>query len=400
MYVMDDSLTREQPGRPKRFAVGTLDNQRAHTLGPITAGGSVKLDVSGSELLDLNEMTFGAATRSGAGPYQHAFKPGNATPSSATIERHDGAQIMRGTGYMVDTLTIAGSASGENTATYALFGSTYGPWGGPLTSLSQRTPTFLEGWQTRMWLSAFGTSSPPQNWIRDALIAWSVSIKNNLGRKYFARNSQDTAGLTTGELEITANLTLEGVSATAAAEFNNWVGQTFRQVRLEFVGPNGALTAGTAEVQTLTSTATGGTFLLTVFGLTTGTIAFNASAATIQTALDTLLGTGQVTVAGGPLNTTPVTLTFGGQLAQWNVPQVTADNTAATGGTVVPSTTTPGVSGAEYVTLDLPLAWSAMNLTGDNDGTRTYELQGNYVYDSALAAGIVLTCQTSRATTF
>jgi hypothetical protein len=41
-----------------------------------------------------------------------------------------------------------------------------------------------------------------------------------------------------------------------------------------------------------------------------------------------------------------------------------------------------------------------MNLTGDNDGTRTYELQGNYVYDSALAAGIVLTCQTSRATTF
>lgn len=104
--------------------------------------------------------------------------------------------------------------------------------------------------------------------------------------------------------------------------------------------------AGVDEVQTLTSTATGGTFTLTFEGQTTGAIAFNASAATIQTALEALsnVAAGDAVCAGGPLNTTPVTVTFRQALGRSDRTQMTADNSLATGGTVVPSTTTAGVA--------------------------------------------------------
>lgn len=110
--------------------------------------------------------------------------------------------------------------------------------------------------------------------------------------------------------------------------------------------------AGTDEVQTLTSTATGGTFKITFEGQQTGNIAFDASAATIQTALEALsnIEVGDVVCAGGPLNTTPVTITFRANLGRSNRTEVTIDNSLATGGTVVPSTTTAGVASEVTVT--------------------------------------------------
>lgn len=111
----------------------------------------------------------------------------------------------------------------------------------------------------------------------------------------------------------------------------------------------GVLSAGTAEVQTITITGapTGGTFTLTWMGDTTGPIAFDATAATVQGELldldgvddDDLAVTG---AAGGPW-----TVTFGAHLG--NVAQLTADGSGLTGG-VAPAvniaTTTPGVAPA------------------------------------------------------
>jgi hypothetical protein len=116
----------------------------------------------------------------------------------------------------------------------------------------------------------------------------------------------------------------------------------------------GAPVNGVDEVQSLASTATGGTFALTFTNPLTGVsaktapIAFNASAATIQAALRALsnMPTAGVVGAGGPLPTA-VTLTFAGDLSGIDVPIVVADNALATGGTAVPSTTTAGVSGTE-----------------------------------------------------
>jgi hypothetical protein len=117
------------------------------------------------------------------------------------------------------------------------------------------------------------------------------------------------------------------------------------------IGPFQA--AGTAEVQTVTpTTVTAGTFTLTIVNPVTGVsrttaaIAFNATAAVIQAALEALdnVDAGDILAAGGPINTTAVTLTFYGQFIG-NPAQMTVSNTGLTG-TLAVTTTTAGVAGA------------------------------------------------------
>lgn len=100
----------------------------------------------------------------------------------------------------------------------------------------------------------------------------------------------------------------------------------------------------TDEVQALAVDATGGTFTLTFSGQTTAAIAYNASAATLQTALENLsnIGVGDVTVAKPSAGNW--TITFGGALADTNVAQITTNAASLTGGasTAVITTTTGG----------------------------------------------------------
>lgn len=109
--------------------------------------------------------------------------------------------------------------------------------------------------------------------------------------------------------------------------------------------------AAASEVQTITITGapTGGTFTLTFDGQTTAAIAYNATAATVQTALEGLskIGAGNVAVTGGPLPGTALTVTFQGRLANTPLPQITATG-SFTGGTapaIATATTTEGVTG-------------------------------------------------------
>lgn len=117
------------------------------------------------------------------------------------------------------------------------------------------------------------------------------------------------------------------------------------------IGPFQA--AGTAEVQTVTpTTVTAGTFTLTVVNPVTGVsrttapIAWNATAAVVQAAIEALdnVDAGDIIAAGGPINTTPVTLTFYGQFIG-NPAQMTVNNTGLTG-TLAVTTSTAGVAGA------------------------------------------------------
>jgi hypothetical protein len=93
-----------------------------------------------------------------------------------------------------------------------------------------------------------------------------------------------------------------------------------------------------AEVQTATITGApaGGTFTLTYAGQTTAAIAYNATAAAVQTALEGLsnVSPGDVTVTGSAGG--PYTITFGGRLAG-DQPAITA-TASLTGGT------SPGVT--------------------------------------------------------
>lgn len=106
------------------------------------------------------------------------------------------------------------------------------------------------------------------------------------------------------------------------------------------------------EVQTITSTATGGTFKLRSGNypssyVETAAIARNASAATVQTALRAVLkGTTPVTCTGGALGTNPVVCTFGGSNAGLDVPLLQVVNVDLSGGTVTVAATTAPTQGA------------------------------------------------------
>lgn len=91
---------------------------------------------------------------------------------------------------------------------------------------------------------------------------------------------------------------------------------------------------GVNELQRVTLTnATGGTFKLTYAGQQTGAIAYNASAATIKTALEALsnIAVDDVVVTGGPANTTPVLVEFVANLAGAAQAVMVIDTSALTG---------------------------------------------------------------------
>jgi hypothetical protein len=119
---------------------------------------------------------------------------------------------------------------------------------------------------------------------------------------------------------------------------------------------NGAPNNGTSEVQTLTigGTPTGGTFQLEFGGQVTGDITWSATDATlvgnIDTALEALsnIGAGDVTCADSTLTNGigAVTITFGANLKNLDVPLIQVEENALTGDdpTLAVATTTPGVT--------------------------------------------------------
>lgn len=131
---------------------------------------------------------------------------------------------------------------------------------------------------------------------------------------------------------------------------------TFTDPDFYFGGPDGEPAADVAPDQpaclsetqqiAITGTPTGGTFTLTFDGQTTASIAYDAAAAAVQSALLALsnLAPGDVVATGGTLPGTPVQVAFGGAYAGTNVPVLTA-TASLTGGTtpaVVITTITEG----------------------------------------------------------
>mgnify|MGYP001560029233 CR=1 FL=1 len=135
--------------------------------------------------------------------------------------------------------------------------------------------------------------------------------------------------------------------------------ETFRDIPLVDLGEKaGASTLvvplydGTNEQQTITitGTPTGGTFTLTWDGKTTAGIAFNASAATVVSALEALsnIDVGDVSATGGARPGAAGVVTFQGRFAGINVPLMTGSAAGLTGGTPVLTitTSTPGGTGS------------------------------------------------------
>jgi hypothetical protein len=100
------------------------------------------------------------------------------------------------------------------------------------------------------------------------------------------------------------------------------------------------------KMVTITGAPTGGTFTLSFGGQTTAAIAYNATAADVRTALESLstIGANNIGTSGGPLPGTAVTVTFIGSLGGRDVTAMGATS-SLTGGTspaVTTATTTQG----------------------------------------------------------
>ena len=103
----------------------------------------------------------------------------------------------------------------------------------------------------------------------------------------------------------------------------------------------------TDEQQTVRATnATGGTFTLTFKGQTTAPLAYNATAAQVDAALEALstVGTDNVQTSGGPVNTANLNVFFRRSLQQADQEQVTANGSGLTGNspTIATATTQQG----------------------------------------------------------
>jgi hypothetical protein len=57
-------------------------------------------------------------------------------------------------------------------------------------------------------------------------------------------------------------------------------------------------------------------------------------------------------------------------------------------------------SDKKFVTVDLPGAWETVDLGGTDEGTRTYEMSLDYVYDVTNAFGLQIRAQNARATAY
>ncbi|MCP4415961.1 MAG: hypothetical protein GY805_05020 [Chloroflexi bacterium] len=296
MYFGPDSrLARERAARPHKFATASRDNVRALTLGSTEISGTVTMPLSASELIELLLMSIRADV---AGVLQTAaylwtFTPGTSL-NAATLEWDDGARVWEAGGCYVNSLKFSGNVREGATVEAEIFGMNLAAT--TLTAaLSDRTPDFIEGWETKMFVDNLG-ATPGTTQVTGTLINWEVEINNQLGRKYFAENTQDVGSITTGELEIKAKLMFEASNAAALTEFNNWDGVTERLVRLDF---------GNNEQ-----------------------------------------------IAG---------------------------------------------SEYKYVKLDIPGAWDAFDLGGSDEGTRTYDLGLQYIYDSTNAFGLQILAMNARS---
>ena len=159
-----------------------------------------------------------------------------------------------------------------------------------------------------------------------------------------------------------------------------------------------AAVVGTNEVQTITGggTISGGTYTITsaitgtrrggsglTFAGTTSALAYNATASDVQSAMDAILGVGNVVVTGGPVNTTALTFTFIGDLSATDVAALTyTSSLTGTSPTLTVATPTAGVVGriSSTVLIGFAAEYEAGSITNwpRNFGLAPLNLEGPF----------------------
>lgn len=240
-YWTDPSIMVTQPNKVHRAAVGRRDNVFAVTYGANQASGKLSSPMSAEEILEILSMGISGSPvittpATGVLTRLHTYKPGDT--ATATIEWFDGKRGWIGNGFKCDTVDIAGSIDGDNMISAGLFGADVVP-GTVTPNMSERDPTFIESWQTRLYVDAVGGTAGTTA-MPGTLVNWNVSIKNALSRVFTASNSKAADRVIAGELDVTAKLTFDadggpgGAATGPIDEFTNWTNAVPRMIRIEF----------------------------------------------------------------------------------------------------------------------------------------------------------------------
>lgn len=218
-----------------------------------------------------------------------------------------------------------------------------------------------------------------------------LNIRNET---FVAAENHEWLGSAHGTQEC-ESITLDG--AVFKAAFADGVVPSGVVVAKNVAGTKYVPFAGVSEVQTINlGSATAGTITIGFEGETTGAIAFDATAATVQAALEALSNVepGEITVTGGPLPGT-ITLTFGGRYAGRDLAQVTVTPTGLTGGTVTVATTTQGSAGGDGVARGHLFTTTLVDSTYDTTGALFWhgrvivaKLPANSGYDTSVKADL------------
>lgn len=380
-------LTRARTPNPHMFMTGTRDNTRALTVGPVQAAGTLKIPLSADEIIEpmLLGVKGGVTPTTPSGTVagrQWVFVPSTTTPDSATIEWFDGAQAWQGQGMQVNTWDITGSVGGTNDLNLGLFGRNLVQLSAMTGSLTQRTPTFYEGWESLLYIDPFG-ATPGTTAVPGQMLNWSVKFSNQMARKYLASNTLAAAGTPLGTLTCTADITFEAAAGTALSEYNFWengtAAPTKRMVRLAF-GNNAIIDTPSTAIGTTTSITQSGTL------------------ATYTVANSLIAGQSAVNVTGA----TPAG--YNGT----NLPVVSATGTNFTvnlpvtglANATVQGTVTGGIPMRTKVYVDLPGSWTTVDLSKNDSQTRVYTFGYQYVYDPTNAFGIQITAINARTTAY
>jgi autotransporter-associated beta strand protein len=177
--------------------------------------------------------------------------------------------------------------------------------------------------------------------------AGALELVTTAGSRSFTVNdspadSDLTISATVANGGALGGVTKAGLGRLTFSGSNTYGGTTSVSAGVLRATNSGALGTGTGanEVQTISTIPTSGTFTLSFGGIATAAIAFNADATAIQTALEAVVGTGNVVVTGNVAG--PFTATFQGALGNTNVEQLTSTTT-----TIVFGTTTAGQGGVD-----------------------------------------------------
>lgn len=232
-------LTRTRAAHVIKVSTGTPDNVRGVKNRAVAAGGTFKQSLDSSEIVEplLACIAGGVTPTTTLGASTWLFKP-STTLDSQTWQWRDGYTDWQETGVYVDTLklTWSAAANGDVTVDYTLFGQDRTQQA--LTaSLPTRSPTWIEGWEAKVYLDAMGGTAGTTPFA--TAISGSLTVTRHLGRKYYAANTQATGAVTQGEFDVTGDLVLEG-DTPSLTEYADWDTSVPRLMRLAF-GGNGAV---------------------------------------------------------------------------------------------------------------------------------------------------------------